>query len=100
MSEKKATTILAQIPAGVRMSLGAREFVGDEHTGYLHFKVGPSRPTFKVCIQLTANDDYQVRLVKLGRHGLDVTTLEEAHSIHADQLGELLLRWEGKHLVG
>jgi hypothetical protein len=99
MSEKKATTILAQIPAGVRMSLGAREFVGDEQKGYLHFKVGPSQPTFKVCIQLTADDDYEVHLVKLGSHGLDVTVLEEAGQIYADQLGELLLDWESKHLV-
>jgi hypothetical protein len=99
MTAKKATTIREQIPIGVRMSLGAREFVGDEETGYLHFRVGPSWPTFKVCIQLTAFDDYEVRLVKLDRHALEATVLEQAEHIYADQLDELLLRWEAKHLL-
>lgn len=96
----KATIIWRQIPLGVRMRLGARQPVGDEVKGYLHFTVGPARhDLFKVTIQLDPSDTYTVRLVRVNARTLETTTLEEAADVYADMLGELLVAWEGRHLI-
>jgi len=91
-----AAIIRSQIPVGVLMSLGAREFTGDP-AGVLQFRCGPDRPHRKVRITLTPADTYDVRLFEV--EGVDVRELEHADDIYCDQLGELLLAWEGEHLV-
>lgn len=100
MVEMKATTIWRQIPLGVKLRLGARDTVGDEARGHLHFTVGPSRrDPFKVTIQLDPSDTYTVKLVRVNLRTLETTTLEEASDVYADMFGELLVGWEGNHLV-
>ncbi len=99
MAEMRATTIWRQISVGVRMRLGARQPVGDEVLGYLHFRVGPSRGhPIKVTIQLEPSDTYTVKLVQCPPQGEPVV-LEGASDIYCDQLDELLVEWEGRHLV-
>ncbi len=96
----KATVIWQQIPAGVRMRLGARQPVGDEARGYLHFTVGPARrDPFKVMVQLDPSDTYTVKLVRCRLRAGETQVLEQASEVYFDQLGELLTRWEGRHLV-
>lgn len=95
----KASIIWAQIPIGVRMSIGARDPVGDEAKGGLMFRVGPARPLRKVVVTLR-NDEYDVKLVEVRGRLLDaVAVLAEAQGVQWDQLGPLLLAWESQHLV-
>lgn len=96
----KATVIWQQIPIGVKMRLGVRQVVGDESRGYLHFTVGPARrDPFKVTIQLDPGDTYTVKLVRCKLRAGETHVLEQASDVYFDQLGELLTRWEGQHLV-
>jgi hypothetical protein len=101
MRPGKATIIWQQVPAGVRMSLGARQPVGDENKGYLQFTVGPSKGevVFKVTIRLEPSDTYTVKLIRCDLRTGEAADLESASDVYCDQLGELLLRWEGRHLV-
>lgn len=96
---RKASIIWAQIPPGVRMSMGARDPVGDEARGELMFRVGPARPLRKVVVTLR-NDEYDMKLIEVGGRLLDaVAVLAEAQGMQWDQLGPLLLAWESEHLV-
>jgi hypothetical protein len=97
----KATTIWQQLPLGVKLRLGARRPMGDEVTGRLQFTVGPCRGwvVLQVVVTLDPSDTYAVRLVRIDLRGLGTETLEEADGVYCDQLGDLLVRWEGRHLV-
>lgn len=96
-----ADIIWSQIPSGVKVRLGARQAVGDNAKGYLHFTVGPNRRNkpLKVQIRLDPNDTYTVKLVRCDLRTGEATMLEEADGLYFDMLGELLVRWEGRHLV-
>ena len=97
----KATTIWQQISPGVKMSMGARQPVGNEDTGYLHFQVGPERGgwMFKVCVQLNSMDTYVLRLVRIETSTRAVMELDAIEGLYCDDLNETLLRWEGQFLV-
>jgi len=101
MSPGKATIIWQQISAGVKMRIGARNPLGDEEEGNLDFRVGPDRGNrrYRVTIRLEPSDTYTVKLHCRDLATEQVEELESADDIYCDELDELLLGWEGKHLV-
>jgi hypothetical protein len=95
--DMKATIIWQQIPDCVKDSLAARNPVVNEKTGYLHFQVGNGhRSIFKVCVQLDPDDTYTVKLVRMV--GVAITILREVRGIFADDLGWVLLDWQGRYI--
>lgn len=88
----KADVIWGQIPRPLKLALNLREPVGDNETGYLHFRIGPCRKGLgKVVIQLDPSDTYTVRLIRIDRKTWQVTMLYEIDDIYAEQLGEVLM---------
>lgn len=83
-----ASTILGQIPLGVRMSIGAREFV---NTGSgLRMRVGRSR---YALVELNGSDLYDVAIIRQKRApSFEVVREVEVSNVYAEDLGETLIR--------
>lgn len=82
-----ANTILSQIPVGVRMSLGARDYlsVGDK----LAFSVGRNRIAH---VELNSLDLYDVTIGRQKRGTYEWIAEVERTNIYAEDLGETLIR--------
>lgn len=96
-----ADVMWQQIPVRVKMSMGARQAAGDNEKGYLHFTVGPTRrKPFKVRMQYDrGQDSYKLELIRCDLRTGQVEVLESIDDVYFDQLGEILISWEGRHLV-
>jgi len=84
-----ANTAWAQIPAGVKMALGARQPVGGADS--LHFRVGSNRTLDKIVVKLNGLDLYDLEMVRIARGTYDVKTLAERANVDADALGRTIL---------
>lgn len=98
---KSYQVTMSQLPKGVLMRLGARDFSGsDSYEGCLSvltFKVG-KRMTW-VEVKLMPSDTYTVALLRLDpRRGYERKELARAEDVYGDMLGDVLLGME-KHLA-
>lgn len=96
----KYDVTMSQLPKGVLMRLGAREFSGSDTyrdcLSILTFKVG-KRMTW-VEIKLMPSDTYTVTMLRLKPKTYERKELAKAEDVYCDSLGQVLLRME-KHLA-
>lgn len=91
-TEADASITIAQIGRGNLLACGAREFVRDNPTGLLMFRVGPERAKRKVIVRLLPSDTYAVERGHIDRKTYDYVVDEQELDVYADQLGETVRR--------
>lgn len=92
MKNPITTTIYHQLSSGVRMNLGARDFVSIEPDKTLMFRIGSSRVVRKAFVTLDASDTYTVRIGRMDRQTLDWIEEAERSLVYVDKLGDTLIR--------
>jgi hypothetical protein len=83
---------LAQIGKWNRAACGARDYVHDDKTGMVMFRVGSNRAVRKVVVKLTPADTYSVEVGHMNRKTLDWVVEDQALDVQAEDLGATVRR--------